>query len=146
MNENVYYAYGDMFDMPHHVSESRKPMSMHDRAAQFSAFAALTGYDDEVEETARLTEARPALSEDKRDDIDKKLQILSEHLAERPEISVTFFVPDERKSGGAFSAYTGELRHIDYYNGYLIFTDGEKISLWDIFDIDGEIYNLIERE
>ena len=93
--------YEDIINLPHHVSKTRPQMSMLERAAQFSPFAALNGYDDAVKETGRLPDERIELGDEERDLLDRKQQYLQEIIADRPEITVTFFVPDEKKSGGS---------------------------------------------
>ena len=92
--------YDDIIHLPHHVSRIHPQMSMEDRAAQFSPFAALTGYDAAIVETARLTAQRVELDEYERQALNKKLQFISEHLNEHPKVSITCFVPDARKEGG----------------------------------------------
>ena len=101
--------YDDIINLPHHVSATRPRMSMIDRAAQFSPFAALTGYDAAIKETGRLTDRRIELTEDSRAAMDRKQQLLVENLADHPEVSVTYFVPDERKAGGAYITVTGRV-------------------------------------
>ena len=101
--------YEDIINLPHHVSKTRPQMSMLERAAQFSPFAALNGYDDAVKETGRLTDERIELGDEERDLLDRKQQYLQEIIADRPEITVTFFVPDEKKPGGSYTASTGNL-------------------------------------
>ena len=105
------------------------PMSIHDRAAQFSPFAALVGYDGAVAETARLTERRREMSEEEIRDLNEKLSELSGRLPERPWIHVLYFIPDERKEGGRYEEKEGNLRTIDSYHKMLVFTDGEKIPI-----------------
>ena len=111
-------------------------MSMHDRAAQFSPFAALTGYDDTVRETARLTDEKLELTADRINDLNQKIAFLKEHAEERPEITVEYFIPDEKKSGGKYVTLLGKFRRIDEYNHNMVFTSGEEIPLNDIFEID----------
>ncbi|MBQ9808699.1 MAG: hypothetical protein IJM55_07505 [Ruminococcus sp.] len=108
------------------------PMSMEDRAAQFSPFAALVGYGDAVAETARLTDSRRVLTEDENDELNYTLNLLEESIVERPEVMVRYFVPDEKKSGGHYEEKTGEVRTVDHYENMLIFTDGDRIPLGDI--------------
>ena len=105
------------------------PMSIHDRAAQFSPFAALVGYDGAVGETERLTEKRREMSEEEIRDLNEKLAELSERLSERPRIRVMYFIPDERKEGGRYEEKEGNLRTIDSYHRMLVFTDGTKIPV-----------------
>ena len=93
--------YDDIIHLPHHVSKTRPQMSMLDRAAQFSPFAALTGYEDAIQETGRLTDERMELSDEDRELLDRKWHYLQEIISDRPEITVTYFVPDEKKAGGS---------------------------------------------
>ena len=108
------------------------PMSMHDRAAQFSPFAALVGYDDAVAETARLTDSKVELTEDEMFELNANLNRLLDSLDEQPQISVTYFVPDEKKSGGKYVEKVGVVRIIDSYAGELVFTDGVRIAVADM--------------
>lgn len=128
--------YDDIIHLPHHVSKTRPQMSMMDRAAQFSPFAALTGYDAAIKETGRLTDEKIELGDEEKDLLNRKQQFLTSILRERPEITVTYFVPDERKSGGAYVTTTGKLRRIDEVERFLVMTDGSKIPLDDIADIE----------
>lgn len=128
--------YDDILNMPHHVSSTRPHMSMHDRAAQFSPFAALVGYDDAVKETARLTNAKQELTADKITDLNQKIAFLTEHADERPEITIEYFISDEKKTGGKYVTLSGNFRRIDEYNHNMVFTSGEEIPLNDIFDIE----------
>ncbi|MBP1549459.1 MAG: hypothetical protein J6A05_05595 [Oscillospiraceae bacterium] len=129
------HRYDDIIKLPHHVSATRPRMSMHDRAAQFSPFAALTGYDAAVEETARLTDEQYELSEDKRNNLDKILRLIADRIDEHPEVEVTYFVPDEMKDGGRYVKLRGFVRRIDEYEKELVFFDGVKIE----FDTVAEI-------
>ena len=144
-NENNH-QYDDIIDLPHHVSATRPRMSMIDRAAQFSPFAALTGYDAAIKETGRLTDERIELSEESRIVLDRKQQLLLDNLADRPEVSVTYFVPDERKSGGAYVTVTGQVKKVDEFERLLILTDGTKIPLDEILDMEGELFKQIDHE
>lgn len=140
------HQYDDIIDLPHHVSATRPRMSMIDRAAQFSPFAALTGYDAAIKETGRLTDERIELSEESRIVLDRKQQLLLDNLADRPEVSVTYFVPDERKSGGAYVTVTGQVKKVDEFERLLILTDGTKIPLDEILDMEGELFKQIDHE
>lgn len=130
--------YDDIIHLPHHVSKTRPQMSLEDRAAQFSPFAALTGYDAAILETGRLTEDKLELGEETQAILDRKQKYLAEIIASRPEVTVTYFVPDEKKSGGAYSTVTGFLKRIDEYERVLVLTDGRKIQLDAIFDIESD--------
>lgn len=137
--------YDDIINLPHHVSKTRPQMSMHDRAAQFSAFAALSGYDDTVKETARLTDKKLELTEEEIAELNLKIQILKEYADTRPFVFVEYFIPDKKKSGGSYVTVTGNFRRIDEYAGNLILTSGKEIHLSDIYSIEGEVFDIIER-
>lgn len=130
----------DIINLPHHVSEKRPHMPISSRAAQFSSFAALTGYEDAVAETARLTDKKLILTEEERAVLDMRMLLLAENLEKRPVISVTYFIPDKKKTGGSYEAISGSLRRIDEYEKALIFTDGTEISLDDIHSVSSELF------
>lgn len=98
------------------------------RAAQFAPFAALTGYEESIEETARLTDHRIELSEDDIEDINAKLNFIKEHIKERPEVTIIYFQPDERKEGGEYLTVTGRVRRIDEVNKVLLLDDEQKLQ------------------
>ena len=120
--------YDDIINLPHHVSPTRKQISMHDRAAQFAPFAALAGYDDAVAETARLTENRPELDEQEQRAINERLAHVAEHSDKQPQVFIRYFVPDERKSGGAIVEVSGIVRKISAADGTIVMADGCKIK------------------
>lgn len=138
------HQYDDIMDLPHHISATRPQMPMLDRAAQFSPFAALTGYEAGIQETGRLTDQRIDLTEDSRAALDRKQQLLADNLADNPEVSVTYFVPDERKAGGAYVTVTGRVKKVDDYQRLLILTNGTKIPLDEIFDMESELFRSLE--
>ncbi len=129
-------AYEDIIRLPHPVSSKRPQMPVEDRAAQFSPFAALTGYDAAIRETGRLTDSRIELSEDERAALDQKQQLLLEHLAERPKVAVTYFVPDERKNGGCYVTARGRVKRVDEPQRSLVLTDGSGIPLDEIAELE----------
>jgi hypothetical protein len=129
------HRYDDIIELPHHVSSVHPHMMVSDRAAQFSPFAALTGYDAAVKETARLTNERVELDEEVRVKLDAKLQLIQEHIADRPEAAITYFKPDERKSGGVYVSQTGVVKKIDVYKRLIIMEDGIKIPIDEIIEI-----------
>ncbi len=133
--------YDDIIGMPHHVSATRSHMSMHDRAAQFSPFAALVGFDDCVNEAARLTDKKAELSEDKINELNSKLNILKDNADKKPFIFAEYFLPDKKKSGGEYVTAVGNFRRIDELSDELIMTNGISISLSDIYNIEGEIFD-----
>lgn len=135
------HRYDDIINLPHHTSSKRPRMSMIDRAAQFSPFAALTGYDAAVKETARLTDRRIELDEYSKAALDERLRLIQEHLKEYPVITITYFLPDECKDGGAYLSVTGTIKKIDTYEQHLIMTEGQIIPINEIIQIDGELFN-----
>ena len=131
--------YDDIISLPHHVSPVHPPMPVGDRAAQFAPFAALTGYEEAVEEAARLTDNRTELNRDRIEELDRELRRLKEHIKERPKAEIIFFKPDERKAGGAFVTAYGEVKKIDEYLGKVIMKDGSIIPIGDIYEINTEL-------
>ncbi len=127
--------YDDIIDLPHPTSERHPRMPMANRAAQFSPFAALTGYDSAVKETARLTDAKVELTEEEKSILDAKLQMLAEQIASQPTTEFTYFKPDGKKEGGAYLTVSGTVKKIDSHAGDIILTDGQRIPIEDILDI-----------
>ena len=128
--------YDDIKHLTRPQYDDLHPMSMHDRAAQFSPFAALVGYDDAVAETARLTDSRAELTEDEMSELNANLNRLLDNVDEQPQISVTYFVPDEKKSGGKYVEKQGVVRIFDSYSQELVFTDGVRIAVADMAKLD----------
>lgn len=133
------HPYDDIINLPHHVSERHPQMSMYNRAAQFAPFAALTGQDSAITEAARLTEAEEELSESDAEVLNRKLAYL-QSLDEKPTISVTYFVPDDKKEGGSYHTATGIVKSVEPDKGVLQFEDGTGIPVIRIKDIDGECF------
>ena len=123
--------YDDIINLPHHVSLTHPHMSRLDRAAKFSPFAALTGYDAAIKETARLTDKKVELEE-----LNRTLLELSDHISQHPQVMVTYFEPDKCKEGGAYITVSKEIKRIDEIEQAIYFTDGSKIPLSDIFSIE----------
>lgn len=132
--------YDDIIGLPHPTSAAHPRMSMTARAAQFSPFAALTGYDAAIRETARLTLERIELDEDSKAWLDAKQQLLLCRIGEHPEVTVTYFVPDEKKSGGAYVTVTGNVKRIDTCARSMVMTDGTAIGLDDILEMESELF------
>lgn len=132
--------YDDIINLPHHVSTKHPHMAPIDRAAQFSPFAALTGHDEAIKETARLTDERMELDENRKELLDVRLQLLREHLGEKPTVTFTFFEPDERKSGGAYVTVTGSVKKIEEYENKIILEEGAAIFIDDIYAVEGELF------
>ena len=127
--------YDDIIHLPHPTSNKHPRMSIRDRAAMFSPFAALSGHGAAIAETARLTDRRMELDEDTRAELDQKQTVLLEHIGEQPEVTVTWFQPDERKEGGAYLTTTGRLKKIDEVYRALYLADGNRIPLDDVIEI-----------
>ena len=132
--------YDDIINLPHHQSKVRPQMSLYNRAAQFSPFSALTGYEDAIEETARLTENKHTLSDEETDMLNRKMALLKDKISEHPTISIRYFIPDELKDGGSYSTICGELRAIDSVNRLVILQDGTTVPFDDIEDISGDVF------
>ena len=132
----ISHQYDDIIDLPHHVSETHPQMPMIDRAAQFAPFAALTGYDAAIEETARLTDRKRELSEEQKQELSRELNILKSRLKTDPTVTVTFFEADARKTGGTYRTVTGSAKKADVYLGVLELTDGTVIPFDDILSLE----------
>ena len=127
--------YDDIIALPHPEPRTHPRMSLHDRAAQFSPFAALTGHSAAIAETGRLTDSRVTLDESEMARVDAALQRLRELLSQEPVASITYFVPDERKAGGSYQTITGTARRIDTANGVLLLTDQRASPIPDMLDV-----------
>ena len=127
-----------IIDLPRPVSRKHPPMPMMKRAAQFLPFAALTGFEGEIAEAARLTETAPELSEDALAALDEQLSLLRQLLPNQPRVTVTRFLPDERKAGGHFETLTGQVRRVDEAGRALILTDGVRIDLDTVVELTVE--------
>lgn len=132
--------YDDIINLPRHVSKTRPSMPIIDRAAQFSPFAALTGHNAAIEETARITESRVELDEYMKERLNYKIQILIDHLTEKPKIEIAYFRPDLKKDGGAYVISSGIVKGIDEYERIILMTDGTAIPIDEIIDIEGIIF------
>ena len=136
--------YDDIINLPHHVSATRPQMSMLDRAAQFSPFAALTGYDAAIKETGRLTDEKIIMDEEALNMLNMKFQILIDNLFDEPEVTITYFKPDERKSGGAYIELTGIVKKFDEFERQIMMQDGTKIPMDDILNIESELFAALQ--
>ena len=146
MNHGEKSKYEDIIDLPHHVSYRHPRMSRIDRAAQFAPFAALTGYGAAVEETARLTEGLTELDETARALLNEKLRMLADFLDSEPQISITYFRPDERKTGGSYVTVSGTIKMVDEYARTVVMTDQTVIPMEHIREIGGELFEGMETE
>jgi len=136
--------YDDILYHPYKGSNSPKRMSMTDRGAQFSPFAALTGYDAAIRETGRLTDRQAELDGDEKAALDEKLRYLAACRQQAPRITVTYFLPDLRKEGGSYEMLTGEVRKVDVHRQALVMKDGTVIFFSSIRQLQGEVFQKIE--
>ena len=136
MKEQNEHRYDDIIHLPHHVSATRKPMSRWNRAAQFSPFAALTGYDDAVRETARLTEMPVELDESRRAEISESLRQLHERQADRPSVQITYFQYDLYKPGGTYVTIEGAVKKVDPVYHTVTMADGTVIDMEDVAAVE----------
>ena len=123
------HKYDDMIHLPHHVSKTRPQMPLLDRAAQFSAFAALTGHEEAIKETARLTDDRIELDENTIENLDRQLQEIQQSIKDHPCVTFTVFHPDERKEGGAYETVTGNVVKLDSYRRVILLEDGREVKI-----------------
>lgn len=133
--------YEDIINRPHHVSKARPQMSKLERAAQFAPFAALTGYDSAIKETGRLTGERAELDEEVLNDLNMRYQLLVDALDEEPEVEITYFKPDERKSGGEYVTVTGTVKKVDDFERLITMQNGTKIPMDDVLAVDWDFFS-----
>lgn len=133
--------YDDIIHLPHHEPAKHPRMPAADRAAQFLPFAALTGHDAAVRETARLTDIRVELDEIRKEELDVHLQLLREQLAQKPQVSITYFVSDTRKDGGSYFTISGTIRKIDAIRHQIIMETGDMIPIKDICEIRSTVFD-----
>lgn len=133
-------SYEDIIHLRRPVSRRHRPMPMIDRAAQFSPFAALVGYDAQIEETARCTEQRIELDESEKYILDQKQSLLMQYIADAPDITVTFFCPDDKKDGGRYVTVMGRLKKIHPCKGFMLLCDGTLIPLQDVISLESPLF------
>ncbi len=134
-------SYEDIIDLPHHVSQKHPQMSMLNRAAQFSTFAALTGYDAAIRESARLTERKIELGEDAKEELSERLRYLRDIETEHPIVTLIYFIPDARRDGGEYTSLTAQMKRIDEFSRMVLLMDGRSIPIDDILDVDCKEFN-----
>ena len=135
--------YDDIIHLPHHVSAMRPHMTAMDRAAQFSRFAALTSYAGAIIETARLTNQRIELDEYMKVALNDRLQSIAYRIKEHPEIAITYFQPDAKKSGGEYVTAIGAVKKIDVFERVVVMSNGTVIPFDEIISIDGQVFETI---
>ncbi len=133
--------YDDIISLPHHESAKHPKMPALDRAAQFMPFAALTGHNAAVMETERLTDSRMELDEMKKEELNEHLQFIKEQLLQKPQISITYFLPDTQKNGGAYLTITGTVRKIEQTRHQVIMENGTVIPMNDIYEIESALFD-----
>ena len=133
--------YDDIINLPHHESTKHPKMPALDRAAQFLPFAALAGHDAAVRETARQTDNKMELDEIRKEELNEHLQLLMEHLVQKPQVSITYFVPDTKKEGGSYLTITGAIGKIEENQRQVIMENGTVIPMNDIYEIEGTIFD-----
>lgn len=138
-------CYDDIIHLPHPVSTKHPPMSLEDRAAQFAPFAALTGHDAAIKETARIRDEKELLSDETIALLNEKLQIISENLGLDQSVEIRYFVPDKTPSQGSYITHCGIVHKIDRYGHQIIMTDGTCIPMGQISSIEGECFRDWER-
>ncbi len=138
--------YDDIINLPHPVSTKHPQMSLADRAAQFSPFAALTGHEAAIAETARLTDTRPVLDESRKMELNDKLQVILGHISLNPEIAVTYFIPDEKKAGGSYHQVLGIIKKYDEAGHTLIMENGSIIPIDDILELESSLFEYLEND
>ena len=138
------HKYDDIIRLPHHVSKKHPQMSPLNRAAQFSPFAALTGHEDALHETARLTDSFAELDENRIEQLNEQFRLIRENLEQKPECEITYFQPDGKKSGGGYVTIRGRIKKIDPYERLIIFTDGTILPMDYLFSIKGELFQNME--
>lgn len=137
-------AYDDLLNLPHHTSAVQPAMPMQNRAAQFAPFAALVGYDALIRETARLTDQKVELDESVKAELNEKLRLLLELLPQQPEVTITYFQPDNRKAGGSYRTVTKIVRKYRSIDNMLIMMDGAQIPVNEIVSLDGPCFSIID--
>ena len=135
--------YDDIIGLPRPISKTRTPMALTDMAAQFSPFAALTGHDAAVKETARLTEKRMELDESEKNYLSDRLQFIAKRINEQHEISITYFQPDIKKKGGAYLTANGVIKKIDDFERLIVMDDGLQIPIDEVFNVEGHIFEIL---
>ena len=132
--------YDDIINLPHHVSKKHPQMSLEARSAQFAPFAAVAGVEDDIMEAERVTEERIGISEDEREILNIKLNILIENTTKNPLILITYFIPDNKKSGGRYKAIKDNIKTVDEYKKEIVLENDTRIPICEIVDIRGEIF------
>lgn len=145
MNNQDEHKYDDIINLPRPISRNHPPMPLADRAAQFAPFAALVGHEEAIKETARLTDKKEILTDEAMAILSEKLNIIAANVGTMHKVEITYFVPDDKKAGGAYVTHSGTVRKIDEYNHTVIMTDENIIPIEQIREIKGEIFGSLEE-
>ena len=140
------FPYEDIVNLPPHISKKHPQPTMLERAARFAPFAAITGYEEMVLEEARVTEERIELSEGAKASLNKKLSILKDNLSRSPEVTVTYFEPDQRKAGGAYLTLSGAVRRVDEHQHLIQLVNGKLICMDEIYELESELFESLGIE
>lgn len=135
-----YFPYEDIVNIPRHISKVHPQATMADRAARFSPFAAISGYDDMVKEAARVTEERIDITDATKELLNEKLNMIIEFLDEEPEVTITYFEPDKKKDGGAYISITGTVKRIDEYERIVLMSNDKKIRIDEIYALESDLF------
>ena len=145
MNNPDSRNYNDIIHLPHHVSKKHPQMSLLNRAAQFSLFASLAGYDAAIREASHLTEPFAELDEDKKERLNAQLHLIQKNITQNPKIEFSYFQPDSKKDGGTYTTVSGRVKKIDEYHRRIIFMDGSSLLIEQIRSINGELFGNMEE-
>lgn len=135
-----YFPYEDIVNLPRHISKVHPQATMADRAARFSPFAAISGYEDMVKEVARVTEERIDITDATKELLNEKMNMIIEFLDEQPEVTITYFEPDKKKDGGAYVSITGTVKRIDEYERIVLMSNDKKIRIDEIYAIESDLF------
>ena len=135
-----YFPYKDIVNLPRHISKVHPQATMADRAARFSPFAAISGYEDMVKEVARVTEERIDITDATKELLNEKMNMIIEFLDEQPEVTITYFEPDKKKDGGAYVSITGTVKRIDEYERIVLMSNDKKIRIDEIYAIESDLF------
>ena len=143
LSKNKTNKYDDIINFPHHISKKHPQMSIEARSAQFAPFAALTGYEDLLKETSRITDEEVEINEDQKEILDMKIQILKEYIDTKPLVCAVYFIKDNLKSGGKYETLIENVIKINEYSQSIIFESGKEIYLKNIVDLSGDFLNIL---
>lgn len=139
------HDYDDIINLPHHVSKTHPHMSLADRAAQFSPFAALTGYEEAIKEAGRIVDEKIELSEEEKEEINRQLNYLNEHKKDNIQITITYFLKDMKKNGGSYRQITSNLKRLDEIEKTILLADNTILRIDDIRKIQSPLFDTLDE-